>query len=203
MALAPEFLPARLEPSPWVVRFAPMVPAGGTVLDVACGAGRHARLFRRLGHPVVLLDRDVVHVTDMASDIEVEIVARDLESGRSWPLESRQFAGVVVTNYLHRPLMRQIVGAVEPGGVLIYETFAVGHERHGRPRNPDHLLHHEELLTVVRPELRVVAFEELEEVEPRPAVRQRVVAIRDPAYSRSGPKQIRSDGIAVGDPSVR
>ena len=179
MALAPEFLPARVDPSPWVERFAGRVPAGGTVLDVACGSGRHARLFRRLGHPVVLLDRDVVNVTDMASDEDVEIVARDLEGGRPWPLAGRQFAGVLVVNYLHRPLFANLVEAVAPGGVLIYETFAVGHERYGRPSHPDHLLRHEELLTAVRPELRVVAFEEQEDQTPRPAVRQRIVAVRD------------------------
>lgn len=168
------------EPSAWVARFAPMVPAGGTVLDVACGAGRHARMFRDRGHPVVVLDRDVVKVSDMAVDPEVEIVARDLESGRPWPLEGRTFAGVVVVNYLHRPLFPALVRSVAPGGVLIYETFAAGNERFGRPRNPDFLLHREELLIAVRPELQVVAFEDLEEQAPRHAVKQRVVAVRAP-----------------------
>lgn len=166
------------EPSPWVTRFAPMVPAGGTVLDVACGTGRHARMFRKRGHPVVALDRDVVTVTDMASDPEVEIVARDLENGRPWPLEGRSFAGVVVVNYLHRPLFPALVRSVAPGGVLIYETFAAGNERFGRPSNPDFLLHHEELLIAVRPELRVIAFEDLEEHAPVQAMRQRIVAVR-------------------------
>ncbi|WPZ36096.1 methyltransferase domain-containing protein [Thalassobaculum sp. OXR-137] len=166
------------EPSPWVARFAPMVPEGGTVLDVACGSGRHARMFRDRGHPVVVLDRDVVQVSDMAVDPDVEIVARDLESGRPWPLEGRTFAGVVVVNYLHRPLFPALVRSVAPGGVLIYETFAVGNERFGKPSNPDFLLHRKELLIAVRPELQVMAFEDLEEQVPRPAVRQRVVAVR-------------------------
>ena len=169
---------APLEPSPWVARFAPMVPAGGTVLDVACGAGRHGRYFRARGHPVVVLDRDVVQVSDMAVDPEVEIVARDLESGRPWPLEGRTFAGVVVVNYLHRPLFPALVRSVASGGVLIYETFATGNERFGKPSNPNFLLHREELLIAVRPELQVVAFEDLEEQVPRPACRQRVVAVR-------------------------
>lgn len=168
------------EPSAWVARFAPMVPAAGTVLDVACGAGRHARMFRDRGHPVVVLDRDVVKVSDMAVDPEVEIVARDLENGRPWPLEGRTFAGVVVVNYLHRPLFPALVRSVAPGGVLIYETFAAGNERFGRPRNPNFLLHREELLIAVRPELQVVAFEDLEEQAPRHAVKQRVVAVRAP-----------------------
>lgn len=177
-ALEPDQETVAQEPSAWVARFAPMVPEGGTVLDVACGSGRHARMFRDRGHPVVVLDRDVVKVSDMAADAEVEIVARDLENGRPWPLAGRTFAGVVVVNYLHRPLLPALVRSVAPGGVLIYETFAVGNERFGKPSNPDYLLHREELLIAVRPELQVVAFEDLEEQAPRHAVKQRVVAIR-------------------------
>lgn len=167
------------EPSAWVRRFGGLIAPGGAVLDVACGGGRHARFFHALGHPVVLLDRDITGVTDMASHRGVEIVARDLEGGRPWPLADRRFAGVLVVNYLHRPILGAIVGSVAPGGVLIYETFAVGQEKLGRPHNPDHLLHREELLIRVRPELRVVAFEDIEETEPEPAFKQRVVAIRD------------------------
>ncbi len=165
-------------PSPWVVKHGGMIPPGGTVLDVACGAGRHGRFFRSLGHPVVMLDRDITKVADMASDGEVEIVARDLESGRPWPLTGRQFAGVIVVNYLHRPILPALVASVAPGGALIYDTFAVGNEAYGHPRNPDYLLHREELLIAVRPELVVMAYEDVEETEPRPAVRQRVLAVR-------------------------
>lgn len=170
---------ASTEPSAWVRRFGGLIPVGGEVLDVACGAGRHGRFFHDLGHSVVLLDRDITRVTDMASFDRVEIVARDLEAGRPWPLEGRTFAGVIVVNYLHRPILDTIVRSVAPGGVLIYETFAVGQETIGRPSNPDFLLHREELLIRVRPELRVVAFEDMEETHPRPAFKQRVVAVRD------------------------
>ena len=93
---------------PWVQRFLNLVPAGGTVLDVACGSGRHGRFFHARGHPVVLLDVDITRVTDMASLDGVEIVARDLEAGRPWPLPKHAFAGVVVVNYLHRPVMPDI-----------------------------------------------------------------------------------------------
>ncbi len=165
-------------PSAWVVRHGGMIPPGGTVLDVACGAGRHGRFFRDLGHPVVMLDRDISRVADMASDEAVEIVAQDLEDGRPWPLAGRLFAGVVVVNYLHRPILPALVASVAPGGALIYDTFAVGNEAYGSPSNPDFLLHREELLIAVRPELVVMAFEDVEETEPRPAVRQRVLAVR-------------------------
>lgn len=165
-------------PANWVVKHGGVIPPGGTVLDVACGPGRHGRFFRSLGHPVVFLDRDITQVADMASIDDVEIVAQDLEGGRPWPLTGRQFAGVIVVNYLYRPILPALVAAVQPGGALIYETFAVGNEAYGHPTNPDYLLHREELLIAVRPELVVMAYEDVEETEPRPTVRQRILAVR-------------------------
>lgn len=166
-------------PSEWVVRFAEQVPTDAVVLDVACGGGRHGRFFRARGNPVVMLDQDISRVADMAVDPKVELVGADLESGRPWPLTNRTFGCVVVTNYLHRPIMRDIIRAVAPAGLLIYETFAEGNQAYGRPSNPEFLLHREELLILCRPELRVTAFEDLTVETPRPACIQRVVAIRD------------------------
>ena len=164
--------------SPWVARFADLVPAGGRVLDVACGGGRHARFFLKQGHPVTAVDRDVSGLADLRDQPEVEIVEFDLEAGGPWPFAGRAFDGVVVTNYLYRPILADIVAAVAPGGVLIYETFARGHERFGRPSNPDFLLEPGELLEAVRGELRVVAYEDLVVEEPDPKAVQRIAAVR-------------------------
>jgi len=163
---------ASLSPSAWVVRWAALVPAGGPVLDLAAGAGRHSRLFAAAGHPVLAVDRDV---SALAPYPGIEILAADLEAG-PWPLAERRFAGVVVNNYLHRPLLPRIVRAVATDGVLIYQTFAIGHERVGRPSNPDFLLQPGELLAAVAGELTVVAYEHGETA--RPAVVQRICAIR-------------------------
>lgn len=166
------------EPSAWVVRFASLVPAGGPVLDVAAGSGRHARLFLSRGHPVTAVDRDTGGLTDLGGDPNVEIVEDDLEDGSPFPLKGREFAGVVVTNYLHRPLLPDIVAAVAPGGALIYETFARGQERFGRPENPDFLLMPGELLDAVRGALRVVAYEDRILDDPGPRAVQRIAAVR-------------------------
>lgn len=166
-----------MDPSPWVARFAPRVPAG-VVLDVACGSGRHTRLFLERGHRVVAVDRDVSGVADLRDHPRVEVVAADLEDGTTFPLAARRFAGVVVTSYLHRPLLSALVAAVAPGGVLVYETFARGHERFGPPTNPDFLLRPGELLEAVRGHLRVVADEDLVVDEPRTAAVQRLCAVR-------------------------
>ena len=159
----------------WVQRFAALVPARGTVLDVACGHGRHVRYFRCRGHPVVGVDLDVSALGDLSADDEVEIVQADLEQG-TWPFAGRTFAGVVVTNYLHRPLLPLLATAVAPEGVLIYETFSRGNERVGRPRNPEFLLAPGELYESVAPFLQVIAYEQGLEHRPRLAVRQRIVA---------------------------
>jgi SAM-dependent methyltransferase len=163
-------------PSPWIVRFASLVPPGGTVLDVAAGSGRHTTLFSLFGHPVVAVDRDTAGLTGLGKGVEV--IAADLEGGAPWPLGARRFAGVVVTNYLHRPLFSALIGAVAPGGVLLYETFAAGNERFGKPSNPDFLLKPGELLEAVRGHLRVVAYEDVQVDRPKPAMVQRVAAVR-------------------------
>lgn len=165
-----------LSPSAWIVRFMGLIPAGGPVLDVAAGAGRHTRLFAARGHPVTAVDRHTMKLRDLA-ETPAEIIEADLENGAPWPLGKRQFAAVVVTNYLHRPLFPALIGAVAPGGVLLYETFAVGNERFGKPSNPDFLLRPGELLDAVRGRLRVIAYEDLEVTEPKPAMVQRIAAI--------------------------
>jgi SAM-dependent methyltransferase len=167
--------------SPWVRRFAPLVPAGGEILDVACGSGRHTRLLLARGHRVVAVDRDLGGVEDLAGEPGLELLAADLEDGGPWPLGDRRFAGVVVTRYLHRPLLPALVAAVAPGGVLLYETFGVEHARLGRPSNPDFLLRPGELLEAVRGELRVLAYEDLVDEGPPPAALQRLCAQREPS----------------------
>ncbi|MBI1243632.1 MAG: SAM-dependent methyltransferase [Alphaproteobacteria bacterium] len=161
--------------SGWVIAHAGLVPAGGRVLDLAAGGGRHSHYFADRGHPVVAVDRDI---TALAGRPGIECLRADLEDGSPWPLPGRAFAGVVVTNYLHRPLFPAIRAAVAAGGALIYETFARGNERFGKPSNPDFLLADNELLGLALPDLRVVAYEHLTIELPRPAIVQRIAAIR-------------------------
>jgi SAM-dependent methyltransferase len=166
-----------VDPSPWVVRFAGLVADDGDVLDVACGAGRHTRLWLELGRRVVAVDRDLSGLADLAGHPRLEMVESDLEGGAPFVLAGRRFAGVVVTSYLHRPLMPELVAAVLDDGVFIYETFSVDQERFGRPRNPDYLLRPGELLDLVHERLRVVAYEDVVVEEPSPAAKQRICAI--------------------------
>ena len=163
-------------PSVWATRWAERVPAGGRVLDVACGGGRHARYFAACGHPVVAVDRDPATPERLAGIRGVSARCADLEHD-SWPFAGEDFAGIVVTNYLHRPLFPHLLAALAPEGVLIYETFAAGNEQFGRPSNPAFLLQPGELLEVVRGRLHVIAYEDLFVAEPRPAMIQRICAV--------------------------
>ena len=165
-----------LEASPWVIRFAAAVPAG-EVLDLACGSGRHARLFASLGHPVLAVDRDPQALA-AASGPGIATLEIDLEAeGARWPFEPGRFAGIVVTNYLHRPLFTDLVRSLAPNGVLIYETFALGNEAFGKPSNPAFLLRPGELLELAaQGSLNVLAFEDGIVAQPKPARVQRLCA---------------------------
>ena len=165
-------------PSPWIKRFLPLLRPGGKVLDLAAGGGRHTALFRARGCPVLAVDRDVVGLeARFAGDAGVEVRALDLEDGGPWRL-GEGFAGIAVTNYLHRPLLGPMIAALAPGGALLYETFMLGNERFGRPSNPDFLLRPGELLEIAMPALTVIAFEQGIADQPRPAAIQRLAAIK-------------------------
>lgn len=169
---------AAVAPSAWICRFAPSVPRGGAVLDVACGGGRHTRLFLARGHHVTAVDRDLSGLTDLDNGTDLERLEIDLEDGRPFPLSGRQFAAVVVTNYLYRPALPALVEAVASDGLLLYETFAIGNERFGKPSNPEFLLRPGELLRVVEGHLRTLAYEDLQVAAPKPACVQRIAAAR-------------------------
>ena len=177
------------EPSPWVRRFAPLAPDGGLVLDMAAGNGRHGRYFLDRGHPIVAVDRDVSALADLAAEPGapgVEVIEADLETGGpvfdgDGPLAGRTFSAIVAVNYLYRPLMDGLIGALKPGGVLIYETFGLGNEQFSRPRNPDHLLRAGELLAAFGKDLQVVAYEHGLRHDPKPRAIQHIAAIRGAA----------------------
>jgi SAM-dependent methyltransferase len=154
-----------------------MIRPGGAVLDVACGSGRHARWLAALGFEVDAVDRDTALFADPPSGVTLR--AADLEDGSPWPYAGQRFDAIVVTNYLHRPLLPILVDSLEPGGLLVYETFARGNERFGKPSNPAFLLAPGELLDAVRGRLRVIGYEDVTVQEPRPAAVQRMAARRE------------------------
>ena len=172
--------PHPTEPSAWVRRFLPLVVPGGTVLDHACGGGRHARLFAARGFRVVAVDRNAEALATLTGVPGIEARCEDLEDG-PWPLAGELFDAVVVTNYLYRPRLHELLACVAPAGVLIYETFMVGNERFGRPANPEFLLRPGELLDCLGEGFTVLAFEQGVVERPKAAVVQRVCAVRRPA----------------------
>lgn len=174
MLLTPE--PAA-SPSPWLQRFAHLLPAGARVLDLACGSGRNLRWLAARGHPLTGVDRDEAAVAPLRA--LGEIIVADLEGG-PWPLPGRRFDLVLVTRYLWRPLLPHILGAIAEGGLLIYETFADGQQTVGRPSRSDFLLRHGELLELCAG-LRVIAYEDGFVTGAAPCYLQRIVAARNPA----------------------
>lgn len=164
--------------SPWVRRFMSLIKEGGSVLDLACGQGRHSLLLAGSGYRVDAVDRDAGSLARIAAGTPGIVTrAADIEGG-PWPYPGRRFDGIVVTNYLFRPLLPILLDSLAENAVLIYETFMLGNERFGKPSNPAFLLRPHELLEWVRPALTVVAFEQGQVGLPRPAVVQRLCAAR-------------------------
>lgn len=163
-------------PSPWIERFLPIVAQGGRALDVACGSGRHILAASHSGLVVTGIDRDISAARPLAGRPGVELIEMDLESGSPWPFEPAAFDAVIVANYLWRPLLPHIVAAVNHSGVLLYETFADGNERFGRPSNPDFLLQPGELLQAVSDKLTPIRYEHVHLSGPDRIV-QRICAL--------------------------
>jgi SAM-dependent methyltransferase len=161
------------EPSPWVQRWSHLIAPEGHVLDLACGHGRHMRYLQALGFQCLGVDRDASALQTAQSFGDV--MQADLEN-EAWPLDRHQFDAVVVTNYLWRALWPKLLQSLKPAGVLIYETFAIGNERVGKPSNPDFLLKQGELLSHCQG-MKVVAYEDGFLNQP-PRFVQRIVAIQ-------------------------
>lgn len=168
-----------IPPSPWVVRHAQSIPARGKVLDLACGSGRHARFLAGLGYPVLAVDRDAEALAGLSTIEGITTRLLDLE-GEEWPLAGQVFDGIVVTNYLWRPRLPDVLALLAPGGVLIYETFMVGNAAYGKPSNPAFLFQAGELRQLAAAAgLREVDYAEGYVASPKPAMRQAICAIRD------------------------
>ena len=166
-----------LEASPWVRRFSSLIPKPGLLLDLACGGGRHSLYLGDLGYSVIAVDQDISKISSIAS-AQISTEQWDLELP-IWPLEGRQFEGIVVTNYLYRPHLDQLPRMLSPGGVLIYETFAQGNEEFGKPSNPNFLLKTGELLALAASHgLKIIAYEDIYQASPKPAMMQRICALK-------------------------
>ncbi len=153
------------QPSLWVARWHDGIAPKGRVLDVACGTGRHFSMSLSTGRRIVAIDRDFTGNSYRAAQ-GATFIEHDLETGAALPFEGQKFDGVIVTNYLHRPILPAIVDAVAATGILIYETFAVGQEAYGRPSNPDFLLRPGELLEAVAGRLQVFGYAHGRQVRP-------------------------------------
>jgi SAM-dependent methyltransferase len=164
-------------PSDWIVRHGALIAPGARVLDLASGSGRHARWLAARGARVLAVDRDREALAMLEGTAGIATACLDLETG-SWPLAGERFDAIVVANYFHRPLFPNLLAALADDGTLLYETFARGNERYGRPSNPAFLLKPGELLEVVAGRLTVVTFEQGHQVaEGRDAVIQRIAAV--------------------------
>jgi len=165
----------KLSPSKWVVRFANEIEPNGTILDLACGSGRHTNFFLQRGHHVTATDIDTSRLQYNNDEYKLKLVQSDLEKF-PWPFSQSTFSAIIVTNYLYRPIFPKIVSSLKPNGLLIYETFAEGNEAFGHPKNPAYLLKPGELLSGSFSTLKILAYEDLVITNPKMAAVQRLCA---------------------------
>ncbi|MCB5189830.1 methyltransferase domain-containing protein [Methylobacillus arboreus] len=167
------------QPSGWLVQHSQYIKPGGSVLDLASGAGRNAVWLSEQGFKVAAVDRDVSALQELGLKAPtVDTLVADLEQG-AWPYAGSQFDAIVVCRYLHRPLLPVLATGLTNGGVLIYETFMQGHEHYGRPTNKNFLLKSNELLNIFKPLLKIISYEEgLLQLPPHPAILQRIVGLK-------------------------
>ena len=184
-------------PSPWLQRWAHLLPAGGQVLDVACGSGRHLRWLAAQGFHPTGIDRDSAALAmsqDLVHASQATLINADIETG-PWPCPGRQFDAMLVSNYLWRPLWPHLLASLAPGAVLVYETFADGNQTVGKPSRPDFLLQPGELLQRCA-NLRVVAYEDGYLDNP-PRYLQRLVAVApDPSAGPAPRHHLQPPGAA-------
>lgn len=163
--------------SPWILKYGSLIPKERPILDVACGSGRHSFYMQDLGYEVVAVDKDITAINANQFQSNISIFEADLER-YLWPFSEQIFSGVIVVNYLWRPLFQNIIDSVVPGGVLLYDTFAQGNEKFGRPRNPDFLLAPEELKNLCRKKFDIIDYFHGVTKSPEPAMRQSIAAIK-------------------------
>ncbi len=150
-----EALPGGEEPSTWLRMNLELLPRRGRALDLACGSGRNALFLAAAGLRVQAVDRDAARIAALSAAAErqglpVDAEVRDLET-EAVDLGTEAYAVVLVVHYLHRPLFPSLLRALEPGGLLLYETFTTAQAARGKPTNPDFLLGPGELVRLVAP----------------------------------------------------
>ena len=174
-------------PSAWVQRFAGLI-SSGTVLDLACGVGRHARYLAAMGHQVHALDRDAQALAQLATydgagataifprQIDLEVPIEQLQ----WPFVAASLNAIIITNYLHRALFPLLLASLADGGFIIVETFAQGNGMFGKPSNPNFLLEPGELIHIMSqvPSMRIMAYEDGRVLQPKEAMVQRICAVK-------------------------
>jgi tellurite methyltransferase len=149
------------EASRFLVENIPILPKG-RVLDIAIGNGRNAVYLATMGFQVEGIDISPIAIESAlesarAAGVEIRVQVADLEG--NYHIEKKAYDLIICFNYLQRSLIPDIRNGIRPGGMIVYETFIVDQVRFGKPRDPDHLLEHNELLHMFR-DFRCLSYHE-------------------------------------------
>ena len=136
----------------------------GLALDLACGKGRHSLYLSSLGFSVISVDYNEENLNCFKGK-NITKLNKDIENKKNWPLKKIKFDLIIVTNFLNRSIFPLITKSIKKGGYLIYETFGEGHQKFGKPKNPDFILNSKELLTLCS-SMELIVYEEVLSINP-------------------------------------
>lgn len=150
-----------VEPAQFLVENLELLPEG-RALDVAMGNGRNTIYLAKAGFEVEGVDISAEAVSaalEAAGEAGVMIKALVVDLEKGYQIKDEVYDVIVCFNYLQRSLIPQMKSGLRYGGMIVYETFIVDQAQFGKPRNPDYLLKHNELLDMFR-EFRCLRYRE-------------------------------------------
>ena len=148
------------EPTNWIIEQIKLIAPKRKIqiLDFASGNGRNSIYLAEKNRIITAIDKDNKKLDNYKNFNYINTICFDLETNKEWPLKREYYDIIIVVNYLYRPKIKNLMNLLNNGGYLFYETFSVGNERFGSPKNPNYLLKDKELINLFFKENDILSY---------------------------------------------